>query len=50
MALWTTAASKEGEVILLHDADHYAAEYSWCTTVAALPLILDALAQQGLGT
>jgi peptidoglycan-N-acetylglucosamine deacetylase len=37
-----------GEVILLHDADHYAAEGSWSNTVAALPLIVSGLRARGL--
>jgi len=32
-----------GDVILLHDADHYSAPGSWRQTVAALPRILDAI-------
>jgi peptidoglycan-N-acetylglucosamine deacetylase len=37
-----------GDVLLLHDADHYAASGSWRRTAAALPQILDALAADGL--
>jgi peptidoglycan-N-acetylglucosamine deacetylase len=37
-----------GEVLLLHDADHYAAPGSWRRTAAALPRLLDALADAGL--
>ncbi len=33
-----------GDVILLHDADHYSCDGSWRTTVAALPLVLAAIA------
>lgn len=32
-----------GDVILLHDADHYSAPGSWQQTLAALPRILDAI-------
>jgi peptidoglycan-N-acetylglucosamine deacetylase len=32
-----------GDVILLHDADHYSAPGSWRQTVAALPRIFDAI-------
>jgi peptidoglycan-N-acetylglucosamine deacetylase len=39
-----------GDVLLLHDADHYSAPGCWRRTVAALPLILDAVAAAGLGT
>jgi peptidoglycan-N-acetylglucosamine deacetylase len=37
-----------GDVVLLHDADHYSSEGSWRKTVAALPLMLDAVAGSGL--
>ena len=36
-----------GDVVLLHDADHYSAPDSWRRTVAALPLILGAVAALG---
>src|SRR5215211_7525946 len=36
-----------GEVVLLHDADHYAAPGSWRRTAAALPRLLDALGAAG---
>jgi peptidoglycan-N-acetylglucosamine deacetylase len=39
-----------GDVVLLHDADHYSAGGSHRQTAAALPLILDAVAAQGLAT
>jgi peptidoglycan/xylan/chitin deacetylase (PgdA/CDA1 family) len=39
-----------GDVLLLHDADHYSAPGSWRRTVAALPLVLDAVAASGLVT
>jgi peptidoglycan/xylan/chitin deacetylase (PgdA/CDA1 family) len=38
----------DGDVLLLHDADHYSARDSWRRTAAALPLVLDALAARGL--
>jgi peptidoglycan/xylan/chitin deacetylase (PgdA/CDA1 family) len=38
----------EGEIILLHDADHYGAPDCWRSTVAALPRILDFCSQVGL--
>ena len=41
--------AKAGDIILLHDADHYANPGCWKTTTAALPTILDELARQGLG-
>jgi peptidoglycan/xylan/chitin deacetylase (PgdA/CDA1 family) len=37
-----------GDVLLLHDADHYSARGSWRTTVAALPRVLELVAAQGL--
>ena len=37
-----------GDVLLLHDADHYSCDDSWRTTVAALPLVLAAIAATGL--
>lgn len=36
-----------GEVVLLHDADHYSSADSWRRTVAALPAILAASAATG---
>jgi peptidoglycan-N-acetylglucosamine deacetylase len=39
-----------GDVLLLHDADHYSAPGSWRHTVAALPPILEAVAAIGLAT
>jgi peptidoglycan/xylan/chitin deacetylase (PgdA/CDA1 family) len=37
-----------GEIVVLHDADHYSAPGSWERTAAALPLILDELERRGL--
>jgi peptidoglycan/xylan/chitin deacetylase (PgdA/CDA1 family) len=37
-----------GDVVLLHDADHYSAEGSWRRTAAALPRILDVAGERGL--
>jgi peptidoglycan/xylan/chitin deacetylase (PgdA/CDA1 family) len=39
-----TDGLRAGDVVLLHDADHYSSEGSWRRTVAALPSILDAVA------
>jgi peptidoglycan/xylan/chitin deacetylase (PgdA/CDA1 family) len=39
-----------GDVILLHDADHYNATDSWRRTVEALPLICERIAELGLRT
>jgi peptidoglycan-N-acetylglucosamine deacetylase len=38
----------EGSVLLLHDADDYSAPGSWRRTAAALPRVLDVLAECGL--
>jgi peptidoglycan/xylan/chitin deacetylase (PgdA/CDA1 family) len=37
-----------GDVVLLHDADHYSVPDSWRATVGALDLMLPVLAQRGL--
>jgi len=37
-----------GDILLLHDADHYAAPGSWRRTAAALPRLLEALGEAGL--
>jgi peptidoglycan-N-acetylglucosamine deacetylase len=37
-----------GDVVLLHDADHYSAPGSWQKTIAALPRILDSAKKLGL--
>jgi len=39
-----------GDVLLLHDADHYSAADSWKRTAAALPRVLDAIERAGLQT
>jgi peptidoglycan-N-acetylglucosamine deacetylase len=36
-----------GDIVLLHDADHYSAPGSWRRTVAALPRVLDHVAASG---
>lgn len=36
-----------GDVVLLHDADHYSSVGSWRRTAAALPALLDAIAATG---
>jgi peptidoglycan-N-acetylglucosamine deacetylase len=43
-----TAGVGEGSVLLLHDADDYAAAGSWRRTAAALPRVLGTLAERGL--
>ncbi len=37
-----------GDVLLLHDADHYSVPGSWRNTAAALPLILDEVERRDL--
>ena len=39
-----------GEVLLLHDADHYSVPGSWRATVAALPRVLEEITRRGLRT
>jgi peptidoglycan/xylan/chitin deacetylase (PgdA/CDA1 family) len=48
IAAEATAGIRGGDVILLHDADHYSAPDCWRGTVAALPAALDAIATAGL--
>ncbi len=43
-----TQGAGAGSVLLLHDADDYSARDSWQRTAAALPLVLDRLANAGL--
>ena len=43
-----TAGVEQGSVLLLHDADDYSAPGSWRRTAAALPRVLDVLAERGL--
>jgi peptidoglycan/xylan/chitin deacetylase (PgdA/CDA1 family) len=38
---------RAGDVVLLHDADHYSAPGSWRTTAAALPSVLEAVDRLG---
>ena len=59
---WAASASAEsvadrvtrglaaGDVLLLHDADHYSVPGSWQATAAALPRVLDEIARRGLRT
>lgn len=48
IATRVTRGVEAGSVLLLHDADDYSAPDSWRRTVAALPRVLDTLAQRGL--
>jgi peptidoglycan/xylan/chitin deacetylase (PgdA/CDA1 family) len=48
IAAEATADLSGGEVVLLHDADHYSAAGSWLRTVAALPRVIDEIDRAGL--
>jgi peptidoglycan-N-acetylglucosamine deacetylase len=48
IAARVTAGVEEGSVLLLHDADDYSAPGSWRRTAAALPRVLDVLAERDL--
>ena len=48
IAARVTDGVQEGSVLLLHDADDYSVPDSWRRTAAALPSVLDTLAQSGL--
>ena len=48
VAALATRGVRGGDVVLLHDADHYSAPRSWRATAAALPRILDELGARGL--
>jgi peptidoglycan/xylan/chitin deacetylase (PgdA/CDA1 family) len=50
IAARATRALGPGDVILLHDADHYSSQDSWQRTLAALPEILGALQPTGSGS
>jgi peptidoglycan/xylan/chitin deacetylase (PgdA/CDA1 family) len=43
-----TSDLSHGDVLLLHDADHYSASGSWRNTLAAMPRILEELARHEL--
>ena len=48
IAFTAANGARSGDVILLHDADHYSVPGSWRRTVEAVPRILDAVASRGL--
>ncbi|MDX6583965.1 MAG: hypothetical protein QOI10_3149 [Solirubrobacterales bacterium] len=50
IAAEATQSLTPGDVILLHDADHYSASGSWTRTARALPRILDRIEERGLLT
>jgi peptidoglycan-N-acetylglucosamine deacetylase len=43
-----TRGLRSGDVVLLHDADHYSAHSSWRRTAAAMPSILAVARERGL--
>jgi len=48
IAARATAGLARGDVVLLHDADHYSVRGSWRQTVAALPSVLESVERLGL--
>ena len=48
IAARATAGLAAGDIVLLHDADHYSSPGSWRNTAAALPAVLDAVAALGV--
>jgi peptidoglycan-N-acetylglucosamine deacetylase len=44
----STAGLRDGDILLLHDADFYSASGSWERTAAALPFILKRIGEMGL--
>jgi peptidoglycan-N-acetylglucosamine deacetylase len=48
IAARVTDGAAEGSVLLLHDSDDYSAPGSWRRTAAALPRVLETLAERGL--
>jgi peptidoglycan/xylan/chitin deacetylase (PgdA/CDA1 family) len=47
IAACATRRLRAGDVVLLHDADHYSSADSWRRTAAALPSVLAAISQTG---
>jgi len=43
-----TSGVRDGDIVLLHDADYYSAPGSWARTAAALPIILEELGSREL--
>ena len=48
IAAKATEGLRAGDVVLLHDADHYSSPGAWRRTAAALPAVLDAAAALGV--
>jgi peptidoglycan-N-acetylglucosamine deacetylase len=49
IAQLATRDLRDGDIVLLHDADHYSVSGSWQRTTAALPRILETVGERGLG-
>lgn len=49
IAAKATRDLRGGEIVLLHDADHYASPGSWRATLAALPAVVAAVNRTGFG-
>ncbi len=47
IATRATSNLQAGDVVLLHDADHYSSADSWSRTAAALPVVLEAASSVG---
>jgi peptidoglycan-N-acetylglucosamine deacetylase len=50
IAAEVTEGLRGGDVLLLHDADHYSGKECWRNTVAAMPAVLGAVERAGLRT
>ncbi|HKB51774.1 MAG TPA: polysaccharide deacetylase family protein [Solirubrobacterales bacterium] len=50
IACRATESVRDGDIVLLHDADYYSAPGSWARTAAALPIIVEELGSRGLKT
>lgn len=48
IAARATGRLRTGDVVLLHDADHYSSVGSWRSTAAALPAVLESIRASGL--
>lgn len=48
IARLATGSARDGDIVLLHDADYYSAPGSWARTAAALPIMLEELGSRGL--
>lgn len=48
IAVRATRRLRDGDIVLLHDADHYSSPDSWRRTVASLPIVFEETAAAGL--